>query len=94
MVGQIERRLRGQPLLAFRYRDFGSLISLGSYGSVGNLMGFLVGRGLFIEGVLARLMYHSLRIIHERELNGTLHAVLGSLSRALSRGTGPPVKLH
>jgi NADH dehydrogenase len=94
MVRQIERRLRGQPLLPFRYRDFGSLISLGSYGSVGNLMGFLVGRGIFIEGVLARLMYHSLRMIHERALNGTLYAVLGSLSRALSRRTGPPVKLH
>ena len=94
MVRQIERRLRGEALLPFRYRDFGSLVSLGRHTTVGNLMGFLFGRGVFIEGLFARLMYHSLRVIHERALNGGLYAVLGLLSRALSHRTGPPVKLH
>jgi NADH dehydrogenase len=94
MVRQIERRLRGQNGLPFAYQDFGSLVSLGSHTTVGNLMGFLFGRGMFIEGVFARVMYHSLRLGHERALNGTLHAVLRFLSRALSRRTGPEVKLH
>ncbi len=94
MVRQIERRLRGGALLPFRYRDFGSLVSLGRHTTVGSLMGFLFGRGMFIEGLFARVMYHSLRVIHERALNGSLYAVLGLLSRALSRRTGPPVKLH
>jgi NADH dehydrogenase len=94
MVRQIERRLRGQKGLPFAYRDFGSLVSLGSHTTVGNLMGFLFGRGMFIEGVFARVMYHSLRVMHERALNGTLYAVLSFLSRALSRRTGPEVKLH
>jgi malate dehydrogenase (oxaloacetate-decarboxylating)(NADP+) len=35
------------------------------------VIGFRLGRGIFIEGVLARMMYHSLRMIHERALNGT-----------------------
>jgi NADH dehydrogenase len=94
MVRQIERRLRGEALLPFTYRDFGSLVSLGRHTTVGNLMGFLFGRGMFIEGLFARVMYHSLRVIHERALNGSIYAVLGLLSRALSRRTGPPVKLH
>ena len=94
MVRQIERRLRGKPLLPYKYRDFGSLVSLGRHSTVGSLMGFLFGRGMFIEGLFARVMYHSLRMIHERSLNGSLYAVLGLLSRALSRRTGPPVKLH
>lgn len=94
MVGQIERRLRGEPLLPFTYHDFGSLISLGGRGTVGNLMGFLFGRGLFIEGLLARGAYNSLRLSHDRTLNGTFHAVLSFLSRTLSRQTGPAVKLH
>ena len=38
MVGQIRRRLAGQPLAPWRYRDFGSLVSLGEYSTVGNLM--------------------------------------------------------
>jgi NADH dehydrogenase len=94
MVRQIERRLHGEALLPFTYRDFGSLVSLGRHTTVGSLMGFLFGRGMFIEGLFARVMYHSLRVIHERALNGSLYAVLGLLSRALSRRTGPPVKLH
>jgi NADH:ubiquinone reductase (H+-translocating) len=93
MVGQIERRLRGEALLPFTYRDFGSLVSLGGHTTVGNLTG-LFGRGVFVEGLFARMMYHSLRLMHERALNGSLYAVLDVLSRALSRRTGPQVKLH
>ncbi len=57
-------------------------------------MGFLFGRGMFIEGLFARLMYHGLRLSHDRELNGSVYAVLAALARALSRRTGPAVKLH
>ena len=34
----------------WRYRDFGSLVSLGEYSTVGNLMGSLIGRNIWIEG--------------------------------------------
>jgi NADH dehydrogenase len=94
MLHQTERRLRGAPLLPFRYRDFGSLVSLGRYTTVGSLMGFLFGRGMFIEGLFARLMYRGLRLSHDRALNGSVYAVLAVLARALSRRTGPAVKLH
>jgi NADH dehydrogenase len=94
MVRQIERRLRGEPLLPYTYHDFGSLVSLGRHTTVGSLMGFLFGRGMFIEGLFARVMYHSLRLMHERALNGIANAMLGLLTRALSRHTGPQVKLH
>ena len=55
----------------YTYRDFGSLVSLGRYTTVGSLMGFLFGRGMFIEGLFARVMYRSLRMMHERALHGT-----------------------
>jgi NADH dehydrogenase len=93
MVRQIERRLRGEPLLPYSYRDFGSLVSLGKHSTVGNLMG-LFGHGFFIEGLFAGVMYRSLRMLHERALHGTRRAVLGLLARGLSPRTGPPVKLH
>jgi NADH dehydrogenase len=94
MVRQIERRLRGERLLPYTYRDFGSLVSLGKYSTVGNLMGFLFGRGFFIAGLFAGIMYRSLRLLHERALHGTPRALFGLLARALSRRTGPEVKLH
>jgi NADH dehydrogenase len=94
MVRQIERRLRGEPLAPYRYRDFGSLVSLGRWSTVGNLMGFLLGRSIFIEGLFAQLMYRSLRFVHERALGGTLRALLGIVVRVLAHRTGPQVKLH
>ena len=94
MLAQIEKRLRGQELQPFVYRDFGSLVSLGHHSTVGNLMGAIFGRGVFIEGLFARMMYHSMRVMHERALNGTRYALLSFLSRGLSRRTGPSVKLH
>jgi NADH dehydrogenase len=94
MVRQIERGLRGQPLQPYTYRDFGSLVSLGRWTTVGSLMGFLSGRSLFVEGLFARIMYYSLRVQHERALGGTAYAVLNLLARALARRTGPAVKLH
>jgi NADH dehydrogenase len=94
MVRQIERRLRAQELRPYIYRDFGSLVSLGKWSTVGNLMGFLLGRSIFVAGLFARIMYLSLRIMHERALGGTPRAVLSVLARALAHRTGPPVKLH
>jgi NADH dehydrogenase len=93
MLRQIGCRLRGKPLGPYTYRDFGSLVSLGRYSTVGNLMG-IVGRNIFIEGLFARLMYKSLRLMHERALHGTPRTILDLLARSLSRATGPRVKLH
>ena len=94
VLRQLRRRLADKPAKPFTYRDFGSLVSLGKYSTVGNLMGFLVGRSFFIEGLFARLMYRSLYAMHEQALHGSVNMALGSFSRLLSRRTGPPVKLH
>jgi NADH dehydrogenase len=59
LVRQLRRKLDGKPLEPFTYKDFGSLVSFGKYSTVGSLMGFLVGRSLFIEGYFARIMYRS-----------------------------------
>jgi NADH dehydrogenase len=94
MVKQIRRRMRGEPLQPFVYRDFGSLVSLGDYSAVGNLMGFVVGKNLLIEGYLARLMYRSLYGMHQRALHGWARTSLSSLGRTITRRTEPHVKLH
>ena len=94
MVGQIRRRLKGQPLRDYRYRDFGSLVSLGEFSTVGNMMGALVGGNLMIEGYFARLMYESLYKMHELALHGGPKVALETLSRLITRRTEPHVKLH
>ena len=76
------------------YRDFGSLVSLGKYSTVGNLMGFLIGKNFFIEGWFARLTYRSLYKMHEVALYGAASAFLSSVARSITRQTQPMVKLH
>ena len=91
---QIRRKLDGQPLEPFKYRDFGSLVSLGEYSTVGSLMGFVTGRKMMIEGLFAKMMYRSLYKMHEYALHGFWKVSLDSLSRLLTRRTEPHVKLH
>jgi NADH dehydrogenase len=94
MVKQIGNRLAGRPLATWRYRDFGSLVSLGEYSTVGNLMGSLVGRNLWIEGWFARMMYLSLYKMHELALHGPWKVSLDTAARMITRRTEPHVKLH
>jgi NADH dehydrogenase len=94
MVKQIKRLLANRPLLAYRYRDFGSLVSLGEFSTVGNMMGGLVGGNLMIEGRFARLMYVSLYKMHELALHGFAKVALNTLARLITRRTEPHVKLH
>ena len=91
---QLRRRLAGQPLRDFRYRDFGSLVSLGEYSTVGSLMGGLIGGSLTVQGSFARLMYLSLSKLHELALHGAGKVALETLARLISRRTEPHVKLH
>ncbi|WP_372524743.1 NAD(P)/FAD-dependent oxidoreductase [Piscinibacter sp.] len=94
LVTQIRRRLAGKPLRAYRYRDFGSLVSLGEFSTVGNMMGALVGGSLMVEGYFARIMYQSLYKMHELALHGAPKVALETLARMITRRTEPRVKLH
>ena len=91
---QILARLGGRPLKPWRYRDFGSLVSLGKYSTVGNLMGGLVGGNMWVEGLFAKLMYTSLYKLHELALHGFFKVALDTLARLITRRTEPHVKLH
>jgi NADH:ubiquinone reductase (H+-translocating) len=94
VAAQIKRRLSGRGLKDYRYRDFGSLVSLGEFSTVGNMMGGLIGGSLMIEGAFARLMYVSLYKMHELALHGFPKVALDTLARLITRRTEPHVKLH
>ncbi|MEY4907657.1 MAG: hypothetical protein RL260_1375 [Pseudomonadota bacterium] len=94
MVKQVQRRLAGHPLLPYRYRDFGSLVSLGEFSTVGNMMGGATGGSLMVEGFMARVMYLSLYKMHEVALHGFVKVALDTLARLITRRTEPHVKLH
>ena len=78
----------------YHYRDYGSLVNLGRYSTVGSLMGAISGGNMYIQGMFARLMYQSLYKMHLMTLHGMAEVVLQTLARMITRRTEPKVKLH
>ena len=78
----------------FAYRDFGSLVSLGDNKGVGNLMGGLMGRNFFVEGLIAKWMYISLHLNHHRAILGLGKTAVLALARLLQQRVSGRLKLH
>ena len=93
LARSIRNRLEGKPLPIYRYKDYGSLISLSTFSAVGNLMGNLTGN-VMLEGWLARMFYISLYRMHQIALYGMPRTLLMMLGDKLSRSTEPRLKLH
>lgn len=97
LVRSVQRRLRDKPLPEYVYKDYGSLINLSRFGTVGNLMGNLMGRhagSLMIEGWLARMAYLMLYKMHQKALHGSAWVMLSTLANLLTRAGKPQLKLH
>jgi len=94
LATQLQRRMRGEPLRPYVYRDFGTLVSLGESSTVGSLIGFVSRRSVFVEGLFARLMYRSLSKMHEMALHGPVKVGFDTFAQFLTRRTEPHVKLH
>jgi NADH dehydrogenase len=94
LVKTFERRLAGLAPLPYTYRDFGSLVSLGDYDTVGQLMGFISSEKFRVEGWIAKFFYVSLYRQHIWALHGFWRMALDTLARLLRRQVDPKVKLH
>lgn len=97
LVKSMRCRLSGKSLPEYRYTDYGSLVNMGRYTTVGNLMGNLAGKvsgNVFIEGVIARLVYISLYKMHQLALHGFSRVTLSTLANLLTRKAKPRMKLH
>lgn len=89
-------RIEGKPEPEgeFVYHDHGSLVSIGQGGGVGSLMGGLAGRNMFVRGIIARLLYMSLHLMHHAAILGVFRTGTLALGRFLTKRSRPLVKLH
>lgn len=95
LVKTVKARVAGKlQLPEFHYRDYGSLVNLGKYSTVGSLMGAVTGGSMYIQGLFARVMYRSLYKMHLMALHGVLSVIIHTVARIISRRTEPHVKLH
>jgi NADH dehydrogenase len=89
----IRCKLRGNPLPEYKYLDYGSLVSLGKYSTVGNLMGNLTGT-VMVEGFIARIVYLSLYKMHQLALYGPFRTGMLAVSHLFRSSVHPEIKLH
>ncbi|MET3138657.1 NADH dehydrogenase [Undibacterium sp. GrIS 1.2] len=94
LADSLSRMLQGKSLKEFTYKDYGSLVSLGNYTTVGSLMGALANGSVFIEGTLAKWMYWSLHKNHQVAVNGLFHTWLSTWAETIDRVRNPRIKLH
>lgn len=89
----IVNRIHGRPVSDYRYKDYGSLVSLGKYSTVGNLMGNLMG-SVSVGGFIARMVYLSLYKMHLLSVNGYFRTTMLTLSNLFRRSAHYRIKLH
>ncbi|MBU2864380.1 NAD(P)/FAD-dependent oxidoreductase [Reinekea forsetii] len=91
----IARQLKGEPAdKEYQYTDYGSLVNLSRYSTVGSLMGNLSKGSMMIEGRIARLMYVSLYRLHQLALHGWVRTGLRMVSDRINKIIRPRLKLH
>ena len=86
-------RLNGGKLVEYTYQDYGSLVSLGNYTTVGNLMGNLMG-SVSIGGFIAKIVYLSLYKMHQIAIHGYFRTAMLTLSNLFRRTAHAKIKLH
>lgn len=86
--------LKDKPLRDYKYTDYGSLVSLSNYSTVGSLMGNLMKGSMKIEGRLARIVYISLYRMHQVALHGYFRTALITIVEGINRVLRPRLKLH
>ncbi|MCQ8105620.1 NAD(P)/FAD-dependent oxidoreductase [Methylomonas sp. SURF-2] len=89
----IANRLKGKPALPFVYRDYGSLVSLGKFSTVGSLMGSLMGT-VSVGGFIAYVVYLSLYKMHQVAIHGYFRTAMLTLSNLFRRSTHAKIKMH
>ncbi|RKZ49608.1 MAG: NAD(P)/FAD-dependent oxidoreductase, partial [Gammaproteobacteria bacterium] len=97
LVKTMRKRLTGDVSLPeYKYVDYGSLVNISSYTTVGNLMGNLskLSGSVMIEGIIARLVYISLYKMHQMALHGPIRMGLTTLANVFTRKAKPRMKLH
>ncbi|WP_029685971.1 NAD(P)/FAD-dependent oxidoreductase [Tatumella saanichensis] len=94
VLANIIARRKGKAEKPYVYKDYGSLVSLSRFTTVGSLMGNLMRGSMMVEGKLARMVYISLYRMHQIALHGYFKTGLMMLSGSINRVIRPKLKLH
>ncbi len=90
----IKASFNNRELKSYVYKDYGSLVNLSRYSTVGNLMGNMMGKSVFVEGRIARFVYISLYRLHLIAIHGWCKATVIMVAQKIGKVVKPKLKLH
>ncbi len=93
-LANILAMMQGKDVKPYSYMDYGSLVSMSRFSTVGSLMGNLMRGSMMVEGRLARFVYISLYRMHQVALHGYIKTGLMMLVGQINRILRPRLKLH
>lgn len=93
LIRHLEDLLLGKPVVPYRYRDFGALVSLGHFDAYGSLGKFGFFEGGFIKGRAAQLSHAMLYRSHQSRLYGFWRGGLIWLVDLINRRVKPSIRL-
>ena len=94
LIRHLPAWIEGRALPHFKYRDFGSIVSLGGYGAYGSLGKFGFFNGGFIRGHVARLGHILLYRSHQSRLHGFWRGGLLWLADTINSYVRPRLRLR
>lgn len=86
--------MNGKKLQPYVYKDYGTLVSLSSFSTIGILISNLLHGSIMIRGYIARFIYMSLYRMHQVALHGYIKTSLIILVEYINRILRPRLKMH
>uniref|UniRef100_A0A1A9UKL4 Acyl carrier protein n=1 Tax=Glossina austeni TaxID=7395 RepID=A0A1A9UKL4_GLOAU len=86
--------INNKTLKSYDYKDYGSLISLSKFKTIGNFIDHITNNSILIEGMVAKLAYLLLYRMHQMSLHGSIKTGFMILSTGINRIIQPNFKLH
>lgn len=83
-----------KKLKKYKYKDYGYLISLSSFKTIGVINKFIIIKEIILKGKIIKLIYLSLYKIHLINIHGFIKTILIILSNIINKIIKPKIKLY
>ncbi|XZR53210.1 MAG: NAD(P)/FAD-dependent oxidoreductase [Enterobacteriaceae bacterium] len=85
--------LNKKPLKLYKYNDYGTLISLSKFDTIGYLIIKIINKKIIIKGKIARLLYIILHKIHQIKIQGYKKGILFIIINMINKFIQPKIKI-
>lgn len=85
---------KSRKLKKYKYKDYGYLISLSSFKTIGIFNKILFLKEIILNGIITKLIYFSLYKIHLISMHGFIKTILITITNIINKKIKPKIKLY